>query len=829
MSRKKKYYYRVPSFEKFTIKNPISKEVVGFLLSALFLFFLLALLSYSPHDNTLFSYNGSHHGVSNWAGVVGAHMSSLLLYLFGSAVYILLFGLVVQAYVFFERAANKQHQMRFRSVPLLVMISAALCSCYGIDMTQSVPGGLVGQTICSFLYVPLGVGGTTLVLWTFFVVSMMMIVRFSCIAWGAKIVQSAALFLWHLLSVTWFVIHQSMYGAYRAYGVFGSWFVRVKERWSKKDVHVSPATSLPEADFKQEEPAQEIHSDRDDECGYWHELVSKTAVVHQPAVVQHGVKSSWLDDEHRAQKNVFTLAHLREQRRKGVRVCRIPNSVVQRNMFALSDDVEKGYKKFVEELKKSVSLPTKAHLFELPDLSLFIQKKNNDQRERLKEESTVRGKKLEEKLEHFGIKGRIMGVKPGPFITLFEYQPDVTSKISKITALEDDLAMALSAVSIRIIAPIPGKNAIGFEIANPEREDVYFSDVVHANVFKDFRGNLPLVLGVDVVGRPIIEDLSKMPHLLIGGTTGSGKSVGLNAMLVSLLCSKKPHELKLILVDPKRLEFTPYADIPHLLFPIVTNPVKATKVLAWVVQEMEDRYEKMARAGVRNLSEYQKLAASGALDAEGNCYEQMPFIVVMIDELADLMIVAGKEVETHIVRIAQMARASGIHMIVATQRPSVDVVTGLIKVNFPSRISFRVSSKVDSRTIIDERGGEKLLGRGDMLFKNSASPHLERIHGAYISDEEIEQLANHVRAQQACEYLDVHEALEMGVSKSDEEKDELYPHVKTFLNEIDEISISSLQRHFRIGFNRSARIIQQLEMDGLLAPAQGSKPRKVLR
>jgi S-DNA-T family DNA segregation ATPase FtsK/SpoIIIE len=342
---------------------------------------------------------------------------------------------------------------------------------------------------------------------------------------------------------------------------------------------------------------------------------------------------------------------------------------------------------------------------------------------------------------------------------------------------------------------------------------------------------LPLVLGVDVVGKPVIEDLIKMPHLLVGGATGSGKSVGLNTMLVSLLCCKKPEDLRLILVDPKRLEFTPYADVPHLLFPIVTEPNRAVQALKWVVQEMEERYEIMSHVGVRNVVEYKKFEQDGRSAPDGFLLKPMPFIVVIIDELADLMIVAGKEVETQIVRIAQMARAAGIHMIVATQRPSVDVVTGLIKVNFPSRVAFRVSSKVDSRTILDAQGAEKLLGRGYMLYMNSASSELRRVHGAYLSDAEIEKLADFLRDQAKPQYLDLLEVL-----KNTDEKvgvgvveDELYPEILNFVKTSEEISISMLQRKYSIGFNRSARIIEKLELDGIIAPAQGSKPRKVLR
>jgi S-DNA-T family DNA segregation ATPase FtsK/SpoIIIE len=493
-------------------------------------------------------------------------------------------------------------------------------------------------------------------------------------------------------------------------------------------------------------------------------------------------------------------------------------------------------------------------IYELPNFSKFQEARNNKQnKQEFEDACRERGKKLEEKLERFGIKGKVTAIRPGPIVTLFEYKPEIDSKISKIISLEDDLAMALTALSIRIIAPIPGRNVIGFEISNQTRNDVFLSEALEGKEVATFSGNLPLAFGVDITGHPVAYDLVSMPHILVAGSTGSGKSVGLNSMLVSLLCKRTPEELKLILIDPKRLEFAPYADIPHLLFPIVTNPRKAIPVLKWVVQEMEDRYDLMARVGVRNILDYQKryhesfknpslknqTAAFRATTsthtvnstgAQPMTLPSMPFIVVIIDELADLMMVAGKDVETQIARTAQMARAAGIHMIVATQRPSVDVITGIIKVNFPARIAFRVSSKIDSRTIIDTSGAEKLLGRGDMLFLDSGSANPERIHGAYVSVTEITRLTSYLRRQQTVEYLDINEALRKSSTYGEDDfEDELYDDIKNFVKTIDEVSISLIQRRYRIGFNRSARIIEKLELEGVVAPSLGSKMRKVIR
>lgn len=474
-------------------------------------------------------------------------------------------------------------------------------------------------------------------------------------------------------------------------------------------------------------------------------------------------------------------------------------------------------KKPLINLSDQISFKEKKYI--LPDLSLFHIVDNSKESSVIKElekQAVI----LEEKLKCFGVQGKITAIAPGPVITVFEYKPSIDTKISKIIALEDDLSMALQASSIRIIAPIPGKSVVGFEVANKVRKNVFFANMIQSNSFKNFKGYLPLILGEDTLGNIIVSDLVKMPHLLVAGSTGSGKSVSLNAIISGLLCKCTPDDLKFILIDPKRLEFAQYADISHLLFPIVTNPKYASSVLRWAIQEMESRYEQMAKVGVKNIFEYNEFC-------QKNNDEKKPFIVIIIDELADLMMVAGKEVEDLIIRIAQMARASGIHMIVATQRPSVDVITGLIKINFPCRIAFRVASKVDSRIILDSMGADKLLGKGDMLLLDSDSPYVKRVHGAFISAIEILQIVDHIRLQSDVKYLDL--SLVKVNSEPLDEEDDLYSEILSFLDEIDEVSISLLQRKFRIGYNRSARIIETLELQGYIFPMDGGKTRKVIK
>jgi S-DNA-T family DNA segregation ATPase FtsK/SpoIIIE len=474
-------------------------------------------------------------------------------------------------------------------------------------------------------------------------------------------------------------------------------------------------------------------------------------------------------------------------------------------------------------VKQSVVEPIAQSEYKLPPLSLFccheMSKEELHQTKRHEQLAAI----LEEKLLRFGIQGKVVSIKAGPVVTLFEYQPHIDAKVSKILALEDDLALALQAIAIRIIAPIPGRSVVGFEVANQIRLPVYFSDIINSIDWQKTTAHLPLVLGVDTSGTKIIVDLATMPHLLIAGATGSGKSVALNAMLVSLLCKKTPEDLKLILIDPKRLEFATYAAIPHLLFPIVDDAKQASNALRWVVQEMDRRYQQLAAAGVRHIYDYQNRCTTE------QHLEKLPLIVVIIDELSDLMMVAGKDVEMRIARLAQMARAAGIHLIVATQRPSVDVITGIIKVNFPSRIAFKVASKIDSRIILDCAGADKLVGKGDMLYLDGGST-LMRVHGAFITDLERHAVAEHVRTQQAVEYLDTQAPFSLeGDDDIDENDQELYQEVLSFIKLRDEISISLLQRQFRIGYNRSARMIEKLEASGLIISTEGGKTRKVIR
>lgn len=434
---------------------------------------------------------------------------------------------------------------------------------------------------------------------------------------------------------------------------------------------------------------------------------------------------------------------------------------------------------------------------------------------------------LLEKLRKFKIDGDVTRTYSGPVVTTFEFKPAPSVKVSKILNLQDDLAMALKAQTIRIQAPIPGKDVVGIEIPNKSIETIYLREILESDIYKNSKSELTIALGKDIVGDAFITDLKKLPHLLIAGTTGSGKSVGINAMVLSLLYRNSPQTLRLIMIDPKMLEFSVYNDIPHLLTPVITQPKQAIGVLDNLVAEMERRYKLMSQTKTKNIESYnEKMRALGE--------EILPFIVVIIDELADLMMTSGKDVEFSIGRLAQMARASGIHLIVATQRPSVDVVTGLIKANLPSRISFRVGQKIDSKVILDQMGAESLLGRGDMLFTPPGNPGLVRLHAPFASEEEIENIVEFLKNEQSVSYDEsfLNTKSEAGMESggiASSELDELYDQAYEIIHSEGKTSISYIQRRLNIGYNRAANIIEQLEANGVLGEANAKGQREILR
>jgi S-DNA-T family DNA segregation ATPase FtsK/SpoIIIE len=442
---------------------------------------------------------------------------------------------------------------------------------------------------------------------------------------------------------------------------------------------------------------------------------------------------------------------------------------------------------------------------------------------------------VEQKLADLGVKGEVVEIHPGPVITMYELALASGIPLRKVLGMADDLAMALKSGSTRIVAPIPGKDTVGIEVPNLNREIVHFREIIESPVFTESSAPLKIALGKETNGEPFASSLARMPHLLIAGATGTGKSVGLNSLICSWLMTYSPDELKLLLVDPKKLELNYYQDVPHLLHPVVTEPEKVPAVLGWAIKEMERRYDVLSQAGAKNIDGYnQKVSkALDAADADEEPAETLPYIVIIVDELAELMMVAAKDIEVSIARLAQMARAAGIHLILATQRPSVDVITGIIKANFPARISFQVSAKADSRTILDTTGAESLLGRGDMLFLPPGTAKLKRLHGAYISETDIQRIVDFVKAQRGPVYLQeisTHVAGEANKGSSSGPIDDVkYDEAVELVTRLGNASISLIQRHMRIGYNRAARIIEAMEEEGIIGPSDGtSRPREVL-
>ncbi len=532
--------------------------------------------------------------------------------------------------------------------------------------------------------------------------------------------------------------------------------------------------------------------------------------------------------------------------------------------------------------------------YKLPELSLlnFDDPARGDLDRQAMLDLAVR---LEKTLADYGVKGRVSEIHPGPVVTMYEFVPQAGTKLSKITALSNDLAMTLEALKVRIVAPIPGKAAVGIEVPNKTRDTVYLKEIIGDESFARAKSKLTLALGKDIAGRPVSVDLARMPHLLIAGTTGSGKSVSVNGMICSILFNATPEDVKMIMIDPKMLELSIYEGIPHLLLPVVTDPKKANLALRWAVDEMERRYDLISKAGVRDIASYNKKilkltegtpvpppkveekkikvmvsGPDGAREVEVDATEEavtsaggvvtkdvlddisaaraamqqknaaaqqeepqqkLPYIVVIIDEFADLMMVASKEVETSVARIAQKARAAGIHLLLATQRPSVDVITGLIKANFPSRIAFQVASKIDARTILDQQGAESLLGMGDMLFTDRGLA-LRRIHGPLVTDVEIREVVEFLKKQGKPVYdLDIlkprgDEGGEEG--EGEDMSDEMYDQAVALVAETRQASISMIQRRLRVGYNRAARMVERMEREGIVGAADGAKPREVL-
>lgn len=512
---------------------------------------------------------------------------------------------------------------------------------------------------------------------------------------------------------------------------------------------------------------------------------------------------------------------LETHEKSAVQFEQVENRIVARYADAGMHPESRPEPKAASEMPYEVGVPIHDENYQLPPLDIFSlpsAPKGGFDTRGVQENA----RKLEATLESFGVQAKVLEISRGPTVTRYEVQPAVGVKVSRIVGLTDDIALALAARDIRMEAPVPGKSVVGIEVPNTEVSVVTLREVLESSDFQKEESKLAIALGRDISGAPIVGNLQKMPHLLVAGATGSGKSVCVNGMIASILVKAKPHEVKFLMIDPKMVELSGYNGIPHLLAPVVTDPRKAAMALKKIIQEMENRYQSFADRGTRDIERYNQL-----LKAEG--LDPLPYIVVIVDELADLMMVAPGDVEDAICRIAQMARAAGIHLIVATQRPSVDVITGVIKANIPSRIAFSVSSMADSRTILDGGGAEKLLGRGDMLYLPSGASKPTRVQGNFVAEQEIEKLVEYVKEQQNAVYVvDLNHVEDTSESTVSEDLDSLFVDAVDLVVESKQASVSMIQRRFRVGYSRAARIVDQMELQGLVGPFEGSKPREVL-
>ena len=757
-------------------KDKMTKELQGMALGTVGLFILFAFLTYNSADVSWNSYSNLG-SINNLGGRLGAQIADLFFSGFGLASYLVPLALFYIAYTLF-----RFKEIRLRSYKLLasfvLLVSLSTLFAFFRDTTmffeqQVQTGGLVGKVTANFLKMAVGPYGALLLLLPLLAASIMILSKFSFILFA------------------------------------GWWLENFKHKWAA-----------------------------------WQERRNHDRKAKEKEKAKHGGAPVAVSGP------VIKAATPPPPR---------PNLIKKEKDKKKEDAKTAAVQETFEFIKAEGDFHTPP--FSLLDVPPVAERTLD------RDALTMNARLLEKKLKDYNIDGEVVEICPGPVITMYEFSPAPGIKISRIAGLTDDLTMALQAMSIRIVAPIPGKGVVGIEVPNRDRDMVFLREIFNCEHFSHSKMKLPLALGKDIAGLPVVTDLAKAPHLLVAGSTGSGKSVSINTMILSLLYTSTPKDVRMIMVDPKMLEFSMYEGIPHLLLPVVTEPKKASLALKWAVNEMERRYALLSDKGVRNIESYNKKLASELLEQEehgsisdaeiiedleelgegaaadidpipfvvddGDALEHshLPYIVVIVDELADLMMVAGREVEEHIARLAQKARASGIHLILATQRPSVDVITGLIKANLPSRISFQVTSKVDSRTILDTNGAESLLGNGDMLYMPPGTSRLQRIHGAFVSDSEVQRVVDFLKKQGKPVYeksiLEMKDSDEKGFG-DDEEQDDRWEDALRLVAETKQASISMIQRRLRIGYNRAARIVEMMESEGMIAHSDGtSKPREI--
>jgi S-DNA-T family DNA segregation ATPase FtsK/SpoIIIE len=819
-----------------TPRNSRRNEIVAILLLAVGLLLLLCLVSaaFYPSDP---SWNSAGQAETrNWAGAIGANVAALLFQSVGLAAYLLPCLLLAAAWRRFKTRSLRAPFSRLLGLLLLTLAASALLSISNLHpiFDSSVqPGGLMGTLISRGLASGLNTVGAIVLLIAFAATGLLLATNFSFIGLYEKIV---ALFAERFAFAGTIPARIKAWREARR----DRSRLRKEQREALKAEKLAARSSLKGSfDLSPNERIAQFMKEGATAINAEAINLDETAGAMQTATIQGSVEPV---------RAAAAGAGL-----QGATIVNSPSG--RRSIFpgsrggtAVADDEPE-----VEEMVKGASvLRTKGEApateklpfdadrarrvsytdYSMPPLEFLNEAPPPS--EQADNELLGLATRLAEKCKEFNVTGQIKHICPGPVVTTYEFKPDPGVKYSRVVSLVDDLCLALKAESIRIDR-MPGKPHVGIEVPNPRRETIFLREVIESRAFRESSSKLTIALGKTIDGLNYVADLAKMPHLLIAGTTGAGKSVGVNALIVSILYRARPDEVKFILIDPKRLELGLYEDIPHLAAPIITDPKLASRSLKWAVAEMERRYRDLAGWGVRNIDGYNTEIMRRNLvkeyDEKGEPHKPLPYIVIIIDELADLMMTSGREVEESITRLAQMARAVGIHLVLATQRPSVDVITGLIKANFPSRISFRVSSKVDSRTIIDTNGAEHLLGRGDMLFLPPGTSRLIRVHGAYIDETEIGRIVNHAKAQGKPEYNETitqSEEEALGLEESDGEHDELFEEALRICVEMKRASTSVLQRRLRIGYGRAAAILDIMEREGLIGQADGSRPRPVL-
>ena len=774
-------------------------EFIGVALFGLALIWLIALASYAPSDPVWFFNTSSDGTPANFAGRIGAFVAELSLQLLGYAAYLIPIVLIVTGWHYFWcRVLDAAYTKLFGAGLLFGCVAAFLSLAFGsLDVSGKsfLAGGYIGKALAASLSEYLNRTGSIILILTLLFLAIVLVTQFS----------------------------------------FGRLFAVLAGFAHDRLAAAVAATRARREEARREKQRQEVLKKHLEKAG----KEGKPKVVTGP-VIQTAAEAA-------APRGIAKSANQSD----AVATAAVPKpSRTAAMVEAAAAALKAASSKPTPPPAIKRSAPTPAPMLPLPEPEKLPAEKRRGAyaqpplalldapktERKIDERELMDGARLlEEKCREFSVEGAVVQIHPGPVVTTYEFKPDAGVKYSKITGLADDLCLAMQAESV-LIDRIPGKSTVGIQIPNPNREQISLRELLESDAYRRSPSKLTLALGKTIHGEPFVSDLATMPHLLIAGSTGTGKSVSVNAMLSSILFRSSPDDVRLIMIDPKRLELGMYEDIPHLLTPVVVDPKLASNALRWAVREMEERYKTLAAVGVRNIEQYNRNIAHAqaekkgpVLDDDGNEIKPLPFIVLLIDELADLMMVAGNEVEESIARLAQMARAVGIHLILATQRPSVDVITGLIKANLPARISFRVSSKIDSRTILDGNGAEQLLGKGDMLYLPPASSRFVRLHGPYISEQESARLASFLRKQGKPTYDETITADDKQAGTELEfEKDDLYDEAARIVVSSGQASISYLQRRLRIGFSRAARLVDMMEAEGLVSAAAGGKAREVL-